>query len=276
MSIFKLPHLVFIESACPAFLTKYMDADVYIYSKNAHQYGQKIKKSIVVSNEIIKYLKVIAAVLRFPCTFQGGYGIAFNISNTKSIISDGLLTEWLYKNKHIKPKKFISIKEINPFVKSTKNTSLIIGSNWCEFGTLKEKNYEKLLIALEKLYQNASYFPHPKEDKTIAKKIFGNRLINSSIGVEAHCIQEGIPERIIGPGSTALVTLARMSLDPISIEVLRIDPDYCDGIHGDCTDPHLKESRNITIKLEDLTGIALEMIEELNNIKILTKEIRTI
>lgn len=268
MSIFKLPHLVFIESACPAYLARYINADYFIYNKHSCQYALDNNKNIIVSEKAIRFLKVIASLLRFPCTFQGAYGLAYQLSTNKSVISDGLLTEWLYKKNYIKPKQFFSIEQIRSRISAKKNKSLILGSNWVEFGSMRIENYEKLLKTLSKKYPDALYFPHPKENIKLSYKIFDERIILSQKSVEAYCIENGVPDHIIGLGSTALVTLGRITLDEITVEVLKIDPQYFDGEKGDCIDTYLKNKRGITIKIDDLAEITREMLVHLDNINI--------
>lgn len=262
MWFFRLPHLVFIESACPAFLSIYANGDLYIYTTYSVQFAPADQNKLTVPLFLIRYLKIAAAILRFPCTFQGAYGVAYQFSKRKEVISDGLLTEWLHQQSHIRPDKFISVANLESKFPVDSDKQLIIGSNWYEFGTMSLRKYEALLRAWNEKYPLAYYFPHPKERRDIAKKIFGNRLIESNQSIEPYCIKNSIPGHIIGLGSTAMATLGKLASSEVKIEIVSIDPRHCDGRNGDILDPHLLSHRNIKITLGELPDVIRSILKD--------------
>lgn len=255
MKFSDLPHLVFIESACPAFLSNHANGDMYFYTSYSSQFAPIDQRKIIVSSFWIRYLKILAALLRFPCTFQTAYGSAYRLSKIKSVISDGLLTEWLYQQSHIKPASFISVTNLTPHCKVESAQQLIIGSNWYEFGSMSLYKYEALLHAWNEKYPCALYFPHPKEGRDMAKKIFGDRLIESSQTIEPYCIKNGIPSHVIGLGSTAMATLGKIANSEIKVEIVSLDAKHFDGRNVDVVDPYLLKNKNIKLTLVDLSEV---------------------
>lgn len=257
----RLPHLVFIESACPAFLASYSKGDFFIYTKYSSQFALSNQGMLVVSKFWMKALKILAALFRFPCTFQSGFGLAYRLSKNKSVISDGLLTEWLYQRRHIQPKFFISVAHLEPSFNVKAGTQLIVGSNWYEFGTLSQKKYEALLHAWNQAYPNACYFPHPKENRLIARKIFNDRLIEAGESIESYCKKNGIPSYIIGMGSTAMASLGMLAASNLTIELVTIESDDCDGKNGDVLDPFLLNKKSLKFCISDLSGVIKEILK---------------
>ncbi len=268
-----LPHLVFIESACPAFLSNYSKGDFFVYTRYASQFAPSNQRMIVVSRFWMKVLKILAALFRFPCTFQGGFGLAYKLSKNKSVISDGLLTEWLYQYGYIQSKVFISVAHLQPIFNVKPDVQLIVGSNWYEFGTLSLKKYEALLRAWSKSYPNAYYFPHPKEDRLIARKVFEGRLIDTSESIEPYCKKNGIPGHVIGVGSTALASLGKLATSNVIIELVKISPHDCDGRNRDVLDPFLLKRRGIKICLNDMSDVIKTILKNVLLVTIIESEL---
>jgi hypothetical protein len=268
-----LPHLVFIESACPAFLSNYSKGNFFIYTKYSSQFAPSNQGMLVVSKFWMKVLKILAALFRFPCTFQGGFGLAYRLSKNKSVISDGLLTEWLYQYGHIQPKVFISVAHLEPRFNVKPDVQLIVGSNWYEFGTLSLQKYEALLRAWNQSYPNAYYFPHPKEDRLIARKVFEGRLIETSESIESHCKKNGIPSHIIGMGSTALASLGKLATSNVIIELVKISSHNCDGRNGDVLDPFLLKNRGVKICLNDMSDVIKTILKNASLVTIIESEL---
>ncbi|MEN9862357.1 MAG: hypothetical protein RLZZ601_121 [Pseudomonadota bacterium] len=263
-----LPHLVFIESACPAFLSSYSKGNVFIYTNYSSQFAPDNQEMLVVSKFWMRALKILAALLRFPCTFQSGYELAYRLSKEKSVISDGLLTEWLHQRGHIQPKFFTSVARLKPRFSVKQDTQLILGSNWYEFGTLTQKKYEALLRTFNQMYPNANYFPHPKEDRSLARRIFEGRLIEASESIEFYCKKNGIPSHIIGIGSTAMASLGMLAVSNLVIELFTISPDDCDGPNGDVLDPFLLKKRDLKFSLSDLSEVIKEILKNTSPVTI--------
>jgi hypothetical protein len=187
-------------------------------------------------------------------------------------VSDGVLTEWLFKREYIKPNEFISVDKIESNLPVNTEENLILGNNWYEFGVFSLKRYEEFLHALQIAYPNAKYFPHPKEVGSIPGIIFGEKLIKYEKGIESYCAQYGIPRIIIGfLGSTAMVSLGKLATSKVEIDAINISSDVCDGPSGDITDPLLLSKRSIRITLSDLADTVEDILKYNENVSIKKK-----
>jgi hypothetical protein len=222
----------------------------------------------------MRYLKMLCALFRFPCTFQGGFGVAYRLSKNKSVISDGILTEWLYKKGYIKPENFISLTSIEPGLMVKGNTQLILGNNWYEFGTFSLQRYEVYLKILNKSYPDAYYYPHPKEGREMPRKYFGPKLIESTDNIESYCSKNGVPPYLIGfLGSTAMATLGKLAKSNITIDAIKFESNDCDGPIGAVTDPFLEKKLGIKITLSDLEKTVEEILNGVQTVSIKEKKI---
>jgi hypothetical protein len=274
LSFFQNPHLVFIESSCPAFLSKYSDGGLFIYSKESYKFSPHGQRTLVVPSYLMRYLKILGALFRFSCTYQGAYGIAYNLSKNKSVISDGILTEWLYKKGHIKPHKFISIADLEPSIPVKENIQLILGNNWYEFGTFSFQRNEAYLKILKKSYPDACYYPHPKEGRVLPRKIFGPKLIEPVDNIETFCNRNGVPRYLIGfLGSTAMASLGKLAKSNMTIEAIKFNSSDCDGPKGDVTDPFLQKKRGIKITLSDIEETVENILNGVQTVSIREKKI---
>ena len=271
--IVNLPHLVFIESACSAFLSSYSRGDFFIYTKYASKFAPGGQRILVVSIFWMRYLKIMGALLRFPCTFQSGFGVAYRLSKSKSIISDGLLTEWLHQKGYIQPDDFTSVANLKPSFNVKSDIQLIIGSNWYEFGTLSLKKYEALLCAWNRTYPNAYYFPHPKEKRSLARRVFEGRLIETNETIEQYCKKNGVPSHVIGIGSTALASLGILATSNLIIELVTIAPHECDGRNSDVLDPFLLKKSGLKFCLGDLSEVIKTILKNASLVTIKESEL---
>lgn len=266
--------LAFIESSFPAYLSRFSDADWFVYSKNASKYSPPNQKIIVVPDFAMRILKVLCSFLRFKCTFQGGYGLAYKIARNKSVISDGILTEWLYKKGYIKPEQFISIDKIEPCLPVLEGKQIIVGNNFYEFGNFTLATYLDYLKQLRSLYPQAYYFPHPREVSIHPENIFGDYLIKTDGNIESYCHRYGVPNHIIGyVGSTAIASIGKLASSNIIIEAIKIPENYCDGPTGNLTDPFLLQSKGIRINLTILEQVVEQILEKVPNVKLLAKNL---
>lgn len=262
--------IYFIESSFPAFLSNYINNGIFIYTKGAFKYAPSKKYSFSINSFFLfKVLKVVFSILRFKCTFQGGFGIAHTFSKSKAVISDGILTEWLYKNNYIKVNDFVSLNLIKPSIKVNKGESIIFGNNFYESGSFSYLKYMKYLQFLSINYPNAFYFPHPKEISGLPESIFKNRLINVNLNIETYCVRYGIPENIIGfIGSTSIASIAKLAQNTIVIEAVKVNDQDYDGPIGNITDPQLLKKRNIRITTTILENTVVEIISGLPHVLI--------
>jgi hypothetical protein len=263
-----MPHLVFVESSFPSYLSQYSDGDLFIYSKKASRYSRAGQKILIVPNFSMRYLKLFFAILRFTCTYQGGFSkLLYFFSKKKYIISDGILSEWLYANGYIKAEKFISIDHILPDFNVQENKTVILGGNFYEFGILSLFRYKKYLKLLRERFPQAYYFPHPKETSQLPNEIFDNKLILTSDNIEIYCEKNGIPQNLIGfLGSTAMASLGKLANSAITIEPVRFNANDCDGPLGNLTDPELLKKSNIRVDLDILEDTVFNMLVNVPNV----------
>ncbi|HEY0666723.1 MAG TPA: hypothetical protein VGD22_01020 [Sphingobacteriaceae bacterium] len=190
----------------------------------------------------------------------------------RSVISDGILTEWLYRTGHIKPKKFISIGRIEPCLPVIEGKQIIVGNNFYEFGNFTLETYLNYLQQLKLLYPKAFYFPHPKELSIHPENIFKEYLIKTDYNIESYCHKYGVPGHIIGyVGSTAIASIGKLANSNVIIEAIKIPEDYCDGPTGNSTDPFLLQSRGIKIDLTILEEVVEQILQDVPNVQLLAK-----
>jgi hypothetical protein len=267
----------FIESSFPAFLSRQVNADLFVYSKSAGKYASPNQKKIIIPDWLIRYAKIFCAAIGVYCFFQGGFGYAFRISRSKAIISDGILTEWLVLAGFIKPKTFISVNSIEPELSVNEELEVILGNNFYEFGNFSFSTYKKYLIYLKEKYPNALYFPHPREISDLPEKIFESKCMRENYNIETFSRIHGIPKRLIGfLGSTAMVSLANLAKAPIIINAEIIDKVDCDGPLGDITDPFLLQKMSIEVTLSKLTTTVKHLLSSNKNITIIESNIHFI
>ena len=215
----------------------------------------------------LKYIKLFLHCL--VMIVLGGGGLAHKLSRTKSVISDGILTEWLYKNNHIRLKNFVSINIIRPSLDVNAGVSIIFGNNFFEFGCFNYEKYKNYLEVLSNKYPNALYFPHPKEASGLPEIIFKSKLIKTKSNIETYCLMNGIPEHIIGfIGSTSIASIAMLAKKSIIVESIRVENDDYDGPIGNVTDPQLYRDRGILVTTSTLENTVLEIIGNLPNVSI--------
>ncbi len=260
--------IYFIESSFPAFLSKYLRSGVFIYTKNSIKFANRENSILIRSLFLYKVLKIVLSILRFKCVFQGASGVAYNFSKSKTVISDGILTEYLFQAGLIKPKKFISINCIKPELGVKRNSKIILGNNFVETGNFSAENFKKYLNKLKEIFPEASYFPHPKEDLKSAMEIFGSNIIFSNSNIESYCFNYGVPEYLIGfIGSTAMASLVLLANEHVNIEYVKVDSKFFDGVYSTITDPFLL-SKGIEVNIEILEETVLNIIQNKSNIEI--------
>jgi hypothetical protein len=258
--------IYFIESSFPAYLCRYLTGGIFIYTSNSIKFAPNGKGILIKPLIFFKVLKIIFSILRFKCVFQGASGIAYHISKSKIVISDGILTEFLFRAGHIKPKKFISINCIKPELSVKKNHKIILGNNFVETGNFSLVSFEKYLKEIKNKFPDALYFPHPKENLNLARDIFGDKIILSDSNIESYCNKKGIPEYIIGfIGSTAMASLALLSNEELKIEYIKVEDMFFDGANATITDPFLF-GKGIEVNIEILEQTVLSIIEKKTNI----------
>jgi hypothetical protein len=262
--------VVFIESSFPAHLSQYTKGDLFIYTKSASKFSHSNQRKIVVGDFLMRYLKIIFALLGFSCTFQGGFGLAFKLSRCKSVISDGILTELLYQEGHFHSDNFISAAAITPSIPVQKNSSkLILGNNFYEYGSFTLESYESYLRVLKGNYPDAYYFPHPREISNVPVKVFGDRLIENTSNIESYCQTHGIPSHIIGfLGSTAMVSIGKLANSDLMIDAIHLQSNEYDGPQKDISDPFLLKTRSIKVTFEVLEATALRILADVSNVTI--------
>jgi hypothetical protein len=267
--------ICFIESAFPAFLCKYLEADLFVYSKVSVKFSHLGQKKIVLPVSAMRFAKILASVCRFYCYFQGGFGIAFRISKSKAVVSDGILTEYLIRSEQIQVREFISIDYIKKEIDVNQTKEIILGNNFYEFGNMSYETYKNYLLALRAAYPEAMYFPHPKEEeRQLLLDIFKDKLVTWSGNVESYCRKYGIPGRLIGfVGSTAMASLGKLAKQSFEIHGICIPKEFCDGKLRDNTDPYLLKRRSIEMTLERLANTVKSVLKDELNVKIIERNL---
>jgi hypothetical protein len=190
-------------------------------------------RSVFVSAFAIRCLKVIIGLLQFQMVQPDLLGFAYKINKTKSIISDGLLTEIIIDKCAIKPKYFYTLETQKKVKIETVEKTIIIGSNWVEFGSMSSENYMLHLQFLRNRYPEAIYFRHPRETGSEPEFVFGKLQVDQpTLPIELHCLKNGIPRKIIGVCSTSLLSMPSLAPGCVDVDQIILENNFYDGPKG--------------------------------------------
>ncbi len=184
---------------------------------------------IRINQPYFKFFKVMLGLLQFPVVLQDPTSLIHRFNFWKRIISDGLLTEYLYTSLNVPIKVFYSIELIKieaPII----DLHAIIGTNWFEFGSMTESSYIYHLHFLKSNFPDAVYFPHPKEVNPHPFKIFGpNNCLRPNEPLETWFRNSGIPSKVTSVCSTSLVMLGMNNIGALSVNLISINNRHFDG-----------------------------------------------
>ena len=232
--------IAIIESSLPCYLIGEIEVFVIICSRRLNQ-GKKLKRKIHLDQKYLRYIKVILSMMQLPLIIQGStLGMVGRFNKNLEVLSDGILSEILYEKGLFRCKRFHSLFEIKRSISRKKKESIILGSNWSEFGCMTRNQHQKLIKCLMEMYTESYYFPHPKEliDDIINSDLQKRVLVNNE-NFENYLEDNGIPEEIICCcGSTALLTAAQLTLIKVKVILIRISDNLFDGPLGNITDPY--------------------------------------
>jgi hypothetical protein len=202
-----------------------------------------VSKTLFINKYILKFLKYILVVLKYDVVIQGStFGFMSRWAYKVSVISDGLLSEYIYSNNYFKCKKFYSVFDIIPQKKLSKNIyeKIIIGTNYIQYKSMSVANYEYILRYLISKYPDYCYYPHPKEDAYKLKYIFGKNLIRNEKPFESYVLEDGLPSSLISIAvSTCIPSTLLMSNFKCDVKVCDISLNLFDGSTSDLVDLNL-------------------------------------
>ena len=220
-----------------------MNYDLRLVDRKMKSRILTVKKTLFINKYILKVLKYILVFLKYDVVIQGStFGLMNRWAYQVSVISDGLLSEYIYSNNYFKCKKFYSVFDILPqkFLSQNIHEKIIIGTNYIQYNSMSVANYEYILRYLISKYPNYSYYPHPKEDAYMLKKIFGKNLIRNEKPFENYILDEGMPSYIISIAvSTCIPSTLLMSDFKCDVKVCDISLNLFDGSTGDLIDLNL-------------------------------------
>ena len=246
--------VLIIESSFPLFISQNMKYDFRLVDNKMKSRILNVKKTLFVNKYILKVLKYILVFLKYDVVIQGStFGLMNRWAYQVSVISDGLLSEYIYSNNYFNCKKFYSVFDILPQKDFSNNINdqIIIGTNYIQYKSMSVSNYEYILRFLISKYPNYSYYPHPKEDANMLKKIFGNKLIRNEKPFENYILEDGMPSSIISIAvSTCIPSTLLMSDFKCDVTVCDISLNLFDGPTGDLIDPNLN-SRGYNINMRN-------------------------
>lgn len=215
------------------------------------------------SADSIRYLKAVLGALQLPIVQPDPLGIAFALNHWKMLISDGLLTEMLIEKGVAKPRAFYSVHGTADSSVHTSKTPLIIGSNWLEHGSMTEQQYVEHLRFIHERYPRAIYVRHPREISQVPESVFGaERIVKPDLPIDLYCLNEGIPEQIIGVCSTCMLVLPMMALGRIDVDLIVLDRKHLSGPKaGILQKVHVKGRPPETIHVEDMQRFLIRRLD---------------
>ena len=103
------------ESSFPLFISQNMKYDFRLVDNKMKSRILNVKKTLFVNKYILKVLKYILVFLKYDVVIQGStFGLMNRWAYQVSVISDGLLSEYIYSNNYFNCKKFYSVFDILP------------------------------------------------------------------------------------------------------------------------------------------------------------------
>lgn len=124
------------------------------------------------------------------------------------------------KNKIVE-NKYRYIKKLNKFSQKKNNSIIILGSPFVSKRLMLKNEYIECLKFIKKNYMSIKilYFPHPKEDASIVKKLKLFKVIHSNFPIEIYLLNSKfLPLKIIGLNSTAFITIRALFNKKIKLE----------------------------------------------------------
>lgn len=254
----------FAESAFPSLIIKAKENDLMFLREGKKEFYSKFKcrKISIRSDHLYKLIKFAFLLQPWVKVFtQGGASLGYSISKHKNIFSDGLLTEFLFRNDIIKCKSFIGLESLKKITKRKFGTKkIIIGNNYCDFKLMTTKNYMKYLKKLKKDYGDYEYWLHPAENETLAKKVFSEKCIRNKGTAEDIIEIIGIEKIVIPLASTMAVSMSKY-IPGAKITCISLDEGWYDGERGFWIDSKSFNRKSVCeVSVFDLEDVAKSMI----------------
>jgi hypothetical protein len=186
---------------------------------------------IILGSRFMRIYRLLFSLLQFPVVLQDPTSLSYRCNLWGNVISDGLLTEFLFYFLRVPIKRFRSI-EIIKVEGEIIDVHAIIGTNWFEFGSMTESSYLKHLLFLKKKFPDAIYYPHPREKSPYPEEIFGEYFKRPNMPLESWFRKTGIPRRITSVCSTSLLLVAASNVGRTSVDLVCIEESCFDGPRG--------------------------------------------
>jgi hypothetical protein len=263
-----------IESSFPLFLSDRMDYDFRIINSSLKNKTLLRKNSFFIKFSFLRYFKYILTVLRFDIYIQGSsLGLINKISSKISVLSDGMLSEYLYHKNLFHVNSFTSVFDIKKeFISWNKvQKKIILGNNYIELGSMSENNYVSILRHINENYPGYYYYPHPKENISLIRQVFIDKFISNNQPFESYILKNGVPTNVISIApSTCITSILLLSDYKIDVSICKIPLKYFDGPINVLVDYYL-HNKGITIDINMLTDFISDMLLDRNyRLKILT------
>lgn len=256
-----------IESAFPLFLSDRSYYDFRIVNISLKNKTIVKKNTLFVKFSLLRYFKYILAALRFDIVIQGSnLGSINKISKKVSVISDGMLSEYLYKKKIFHANSFTSVFDIKKEDISWNKLQkkIILGNNYIEFGSMSENNYVSILRHINENYPGYYYYPHPKESITLVQQVFKERVVPNTQPFESYILNNGIPKKVISIApSTCITSILILSDYEIDVSICNISLKYFDGPRNILIDDYLYK-KGIKVNIKVLTEFIIKMLQNRN------------
>jgi hypothetical protein len=189
---------------------------------------------IPLSSRVMRIVKPLLSLLQLPVVQQDPIGLAFRLSRSRHVLSDGLLTEYLVNELGVEVGRFYSLASVSDVHADVVPGCAIVGSNWLEFGSMSEASYTSHLRFLHRQYPQAIYFCHPKETNRVPEQVFGAAQVRRpALPLEALLRQQGVPARLVGVCSSSLLALGTALGDRFEVDLVEVHPTHFDGWRTD-------------------------------------------
>ena len=198
-----------------------------------------------------------------PSYYTGSpFGIV-KFNQNKAILSDGLLSEYLFQQGFFEKNVFESIQRFSKLKTAKKNKlpCILLGNNYVEFGSMTEASFVLYISNIIKKFKNVYYLPHPREKKDKLKQIFGNKIITIKNNSEQFFITKGLPEVLLGDMcSTSLCTAALLNSGQSKIFGITNSSQYCDGPKNNIIDSLTISKKNVKVNFQNLINASKHLL----------------
>lgn len=236
------PLIAFLESVGPILVaTRHADLRdrwmIKFVLQRDRRFVSKLLRSngpvFIVSEQAMRLARTAAGLLQLPIAQQSALALSFKWNVWQFLISDGLFTEY-FSEGLIRPHgRFYSMLHVTPDTSALSDETIIVGSNWVEFGCMRFASYRAHLRFLRARYPDAIYYCHPKELSRGPEDIFGaDRVRRPNEPIEMALRHSGLPRRIVGVCSSSLLSISSAQPDHVVVDLVELAEAHLDGPAG--------------------------------------------